>query len=235
MSGRARLVVGAAVLGGTLVAWRMRERLSDRLTDNLARRPSGWLGRRFYREAKPHQQAFRETLDALALGPADRLLELGCGGGTFVDWALATGCTARAIDHSPDMLDLARERNAQAVADGRLELRDADARHLPFVDGEFTAAATTNAFFFFDEPQAVLAEVHRTLAPDRRIAIYTDATAFMAPPPVARRMHFYSDEELRGLLERAGYTQINLQRKGPGGRMQLATARKAASEPARPG
>ena len=213
---------GAAIAAGVGV-WLVRGRLADRLTDKLFRRPGGWVARSFYREAKPHQEAFRETLAALSLGPEDRLLEVGCGGGIFLEWALATGCAARAIDHSAEMLALASRRNAPAITAGRLELRDADAGDLPFADGEFTAAATINAFFFFDAPQAVLAEVHRTLAPGGRIAIHTVATA---PSFVARRMRLYSDGELLRMLERAGFEHIALRRTGPGEQAQLVTARR---------
>jgi ubiquinone/menaquinone biosynthesis C-methylase UbiE len=181
------------------------------------------VARTFYRDAKPHQEAFRKTLAALALGPEDRLLELGCGGGTFLEWALATGCTARAIDHSTEMLALTTQRNAAAIAAGRLALEKADVSHLPFSDAQFTAAATINAFFFFDHPEKMLAEVYRTLAPAGRIAICTTDTA---PSPIAQRMHLYTDEELERMLSRAGFTQITVARTGPHGRMQLVTGEK---------
>jgi ubiquinone/menaquinone biosynthesis C-methylase UbiE len=198
-------------------------RLTDRLTDKLFRQPSGLVARTFYRDAKPHQEAFRETLAALALEPDDRLLELGCGGGTFLEWALATGCTAQAIDHSAEMLALTSERNAAAIVAGRLALRRADAAHLPFADARFTAAATINAFFFFDDPETMLAEVHRTLAPAGRIAICTTDTA---PTPIAKRMHLYTDDELELMLRRAGFERVAVERRGPHGRMQLVTAEK---------
>jgi SAM-dependent methyltransferase len=225
MGRRAKIVAGGVVVLGALWVWRDQDRLAEGLTDALARRPTGFIGRRFYRNATPHQGSFRETLDALALEPRDHLLEIGCGGGTFLDWALATGCTAQAVDHSSQMLALAHERNAQAIEDGRLGLQIADAEHLPFADGEFTAAAMTNVFFFLYQPEAVLAEMRRTLAPGGRIAIYTDSTAFMAPPFIAHRMRFYSDDELCRVLQDAGYVGIALQRTGPGRRMQLVTAR----------
>jgi SAM-dependent methyltransferase len=224
MRRRTGISLAAVSLGGAVGAWRARKRLAEGMTDALARRPSGWIARRFYRDARAHQQSFRETLDVLELGPQDRLLEVGCGGGTFLAWALASGCTARAVDHSAEMLELARRRNAAAIAEDRLALYEADAASLPFPDGAFTAAASTNAFFFFYEPDAVLAEIRRVLAPGGRIAIHTDATAFMAPPPVAHRMRFYTDDELHRMLERAGYQQIEVRRTGPGQRMQLATA-----------
>jgi ubiquinone/menaquinone biosynthesis C-methylase UbiE len=193
---RVACVAGVAAV---VAAWFARDRLADWVTDRLFRRPSGRVARLFYRDAKPHQEAFRETLAALALHPDDRLLEVGCGGGIFLEWAMASGCTVRAIDHSAEMLALASRRNASAITAGRLELHDADAGELPFADAEFTAAATTNAFFFFNAPDTMLAEVYRTLAPGGRIAIHTAATA---PPIVARRMHLYGDDELLHMLER---------------------------------
>jgi ubiquinone/menaquinone biosynthesis C-methylase UbiE len=221
-----RATWAGVAIAGAVGVWLARGRLANGVVDRLFRRPGGSVARTFYRDAKPHQESFRDTLAALALGPEDRLLEVGCGGGTLLDWALATGCTARAIDHSAEMLALASRRNAAAIAAGRLELHNADAAHLPFSDEEFTAAATANAFFFFDEPQAMLAEVYRTLAPAGRIAIHTAATA---PPIVAQHMHLYSDHELEYMLERAGYEHVAVQRTGANAQMQLVTARKPAA------
>jgi ubiquinone/menaquinone biosynthesis C-methylase UbiE len=213
----------AAAVAAAVAVWLARTHLANRAADRLFRRPRGLVARSFYRNARPHQEAFRETLTALALGPEDRLLELGCGGGTFLEWALATGCTAQAIDHSAEMLALAAERNRSAVAAGRLTLRDADAARLPFSDEEFTAAATINAFFFFFEPAAMLAELYRTLAPAGRIAIYTTDAA---PPPILQRMRIYTDDELVRMLQQAGYVQIAVRRTGPRECMQLVTAYK---------
>ena len=218
-----RVVFGVAAVAAGVGVWRARRRLADRLSTRLFRRPGGWVARSFYRDAKPHQASFHETLTALSLGPEDHLLELGCGGGTFLEWSLASGCTAKAIDHSPDMLVLASRRNAAAIAARRLELREADAARLPFASGEFTAAATMNAFFFFPDPEATLSDVYRTLAPAGRLAIHTTG---VAPPLMADRMRVYSDDELTRLLEHAGFEQITLRRTGPGGREQLVTARK---------
>jgi ubiquinone/menaquinone biosynthesis C-methylase UbiE len=217
------VALGCAGLAAGIAVWWGRGRLADRLTTRLFRQPGGRVARSFYRDAKPHQASFRQTLGALTLGPEDHLLELGCGGGTFLEWSLASGCTAKAIDHSPEMLVLASRRNAEAIAAGRLELREADAARLPFASGEFTAAATMNAFFFFPDPEATLAEVYRTLAPAGRLAIHTSA---FAPPLIADHMRVYTDDELTRELEHAGFEQITVRRTGPGGREQLVTARK---------
>lgn len=226
---KVRTLVGAACLAGAAaLVWR-REPIFNRLTDLTARRPSGVLGRCIYRDPKAHHASFRTTLDALSLGPQDRLLELGCGGGTFLELALASGCAAGAIDHSPDMVALARARNRAACSEGRLEVLEADADALPFPDGTFTCAASTNAFFFFARPDAVLRETHRVLASGGRLAIFTVAPnppAWMAPPPIARRMSFFSDQELRAMLERAGFTHAHVEAADHLGHGLLATAHR---------
>lgn len=143
-----------AVLTTAPAVWGSR-RVADWVTDSLARRPSGWLARRFYSDPRPHFASFEETLTALALGPDDRLLEIGCGGGMLLEQALRNAGSAKAIDHSAEMVALASKRNAEAIAAGRLTVEQAEAERLPFADGEFTTAALTNVFFFLYEPERV--------------------------------------------------------------------------------
>jgi SAM-dependent methyltransferase len=208
-------------------------KIVDRLIDITARRPSGRLGRRLYRNPRAHFASFDATLTALALTPSDRLLEVACGGGTFLERALASGCTAKAIDYSPDMVALARERNAAACRDGRLEVVQATAEQLPFAEDSFTCAAMTNAFFFLDDPARVLAEIHRVLEPHGRLAIFTaapDPPAWMAPPPFAYRMRFYTDEQLHVMATTAGFQDITITREDHG-HSQLLTAVRPRGRP----
>jgi SAM-dependent methyltransferase len=208
-------------------AWGSRARVADWLTDSLARRPSGWLARRFYRNPRPHFASFEETLAALALRADDRLLEIGCGGGMLLERALRDAGSAKAIDHSAEMVALARKRNAGAVAAGRLTVEQAEAERLPFADGEFTTAALANVFFFLYEPERVLDELHRVLASGGRLAIHTDAPGLPSwLAPITRRMRFYDDAQLVQLLVAAGFSDATVTRTA-GGRGQLATARRA--------
>ena len=132
MRSRARVTIVASMeIGAAAVALGLGERISDVLTDRIAYRPSGPLGRWAYREPRRFQPSYDATLSALAPGAEDRLLEVGCGGGSFLERALASGCSAAAVDHSPDMVVLARERNHGVCADGRLEVLEANAERLP--------------------------------------------------------------------------------------------------------
>src|SRR5580692_3331409 len=112
--------MGAPSAATTAPALTMKRRLRDGLVDVVARRPAGTFGRFLYRNPHSHFKSFETTLAVLELKSDDRLLEVGCGGGTFLALALASGCEAKAIDHSADMVTLASQRNGTACHAGRL-------------------------------------------------------------------------------------------------------------------
>jgi SAM-dependent methyltransferase len=208
-----------------LAAWQQSEippeGFEDWLTDRVARRPAGRRAREVYGADDVHDFARRAILDALALKPGDRLLDIGCGGGLLLRDALASGATVTGLDHSEDMVRLARERVPQAeVVDGRAE-------QIPFDDGSFSAIAMSIVFFFLPDPVKALRECRRALARGGRLAIYTTAPALRgtpaAPEPLARRGHFYEDEELADLARHAGFAAVAVINDN-GGQLLTATA-----------
>jgi len=182
--------------------------LGDWLTDRGARRPSGAAARESYRDPTHHRPSFGAILEELDLGPDDVLLEIGCGGGAFLEQALRSGCRAKAVDHSPEMVRLAREVNAAAIQEGRLEIRQGSAEQLPFEDDTCTCAAMMQVFFFLD-PRPVLAECRRVVRPGGTLAVFTVSEAAKgspaAPEPMASRGRFYTDQQLVELAQAAGF------------------------------
>jgi len=100
--------------------------------DVTARKPSGWLGRLMYRKPVGHYGFFRVAIKELQLQPEDVFLEIGCGGGVLLDMVLPTVQRACGIDHSPDMVELARQKNATALSEGRAEIVQGDVQALPW-------------------------------------------------------------------------------------------------------
>ena len=196
------------------------DRLDDWLTDRVARRPAGERARAVYGADDVHDFARRAVLDALALEPGERLLELGCGGGLLLREAVEAGVVATGLDHSEEMVGLARERAPGAeVVVGRAE-------QLPFEKATFDAVAMSVAFFFFDDPVGVLRECARVLVPGGRVAAYTTSPELIgtpaAPEPMASLGHFYDDAQLAGLAQRAGLDDVAVRSERGG---QLLTGR----------
>jgi ubiquinone/menaquinone biosynthesis C-methylase UbiE len=189
----------------------------DWLTDRLARRPSGARSRGIYRDPLYHYPNFAVILAELALRPEDYLLEVGCGGGALLTKALASGCRAAAVDHSPDMVRLARQQNADAIASGRLDVLEADAHTLPFPDGTFTCAAMTGVLGFLQQPVVALAEMRRVLAGGGRAVILGSDPELRgtpaAPEPMASRLRFYDDDALAALGKQAGFEHVEVVRR----------------------
>jgi SAM-dependent methyltransferase len=198
----------------------------DWWTDRVARRPTGPKARENYADPMYHRPNFLLILDRLRLTPNDRLLEVGCGGGAFLHDALRSGCRAWAIDHSPDMVQLAREKNREAIDEKRLVIQQADAHHLPFPDNTCTVAVTTGSFGFWDRPGEGLAEIRRVLQPGGRLILFSGTKELRgtpaAPEPVASRIHWYEDEELVALAKSAGFVEVHIDRPKFGGYARAA-------------
>ena len=198
----------------------LREWRIDRMTDRIARRPHGRAAREVYGAVDVHSFAWEPVLDALVLRPGDVLLDVGCGGGVFLRRALETGCEAVGVDHSREMVELARQTSAARVV-------EASADELPFADGEFTAVSCIVAFFFFADPVRVLREFRRVLDPARgRVAIFTTPPEARgtpaAPYPLATRGRFYADEELERLPLEAGFGSSSVSRTDIGAQLLVA-------------
>ena len=58
----------------------------------------------------------------------------------------------KAIDHSSDMVQIAIEKNQEAVSEGRVEIVQGNAESLPWGDNSFTCATAANVFFFIEKP-----------------------------------------------------------------------------------
>ena len=189
----------------------------DWLTERQARRPSGAKSRSVYRDPLFHYPNFKVLLEELDLTPQDHLIAVGCGGGAFLKLALQSGCRAAAIDHSLDMVQLARSENLAAIHAGQLDIRHASANQLPFEDGAFTCAVMTGVLGFLPDPVSAFQEIRRVLAENGRfICLGSDPELRgtpAAPEPMASRLHFYTQKELRQIGVQAGFTFVQVIRR----------------------
>src|SRR5690606_23814114 len=112
----------------------------------------------------------RDFLDWLDAPAGLDWLDVGCGTGALAE-AVAGRCRPKSlagIDPSADFLDFARRRLAAAGAD----LRQADARDLPFAPDTFDRVVSGLVLNFVPEPEQGAAEMARVARPDGEVALY---------------------------------------------------------------
>src|SRR3954449_10710905 len=117
------------------------------------------------------------AVNTMALDPADRLLEVGCGHGVAVSLVCERLTSGRitAIDRSQKMIEMAARRNREHVARGRAVLMTAALENADLGDERFDKVFAFNVAAFWLQPKDALGIVRRHLAPEGAVYIFWDA------------------------------------------------------------
>jgi len=109
-------------------------------------------------------------LDWLALPPALRWLDVGCGTGAFTELLLERRAASEvsAIDPAEDQLAYARTKPAAK----RVNFRIGDAQSLPFGDREFDVATMALVITFVPDAAKAVAEMKRVVKPGGTLGTY---------------------------------------------------------------
>lgn len=175
-------------------------------------------------ETAPENDA---VVEALALAPTDRVLEVGFGPGRTIErvGTRVTDGIVAGIDQSPDMVALASARCREAIDAGRMRLLWGDSAMLPFPDGSFDKVYGVHALYFWRPAVAHLAELRRVLRDAGRCVLAFrpkgDAGTNDFPPEVYT---FYSADEVERLLRDSGFRDVETRATARG--MLLAAAYK---------
>lgn len=184
--------------------WRARFERFARAYDDEPR-ISGWSDAGLRRRVA----AFSEILPALRLPERARVLELGCGGGTYVRLLAGLGYRTVGLDYSVPSL-----QRAVAADPGKKGLYLAgEAYGLPFATGAFDLVVTIGVMQALSEPARALAEMRRVLRPGGALvmeALNGQAAVALARRTIQRlrgwpsRVRAYRPSEVRGWLAAEG-------------------------------
>jgi len=147
--------------------------------------------------------------EMLAGSPIGRLLDVGTGTGRMAELFAADAAHVTALDHSPDMLRLARTR-LQNLPAGKVELVQGDFAQLPFTGANFDTVLFHQVLHYAQAPESVLAEAARVTAPGGRIAI-VDFAAHDREDLRSQYAHArlgFADAQIAALFTEAGFEPL---------------------------
>jgi ubiquinone/menaquinone biosynthesis C-methylase UbiE len=159
-------------------------------------------------------------LHGLKLYRGARVIELGAGTGWLARWLAQLGCEMTLLDVSPTALEIARELFARQPLIGdrpapRFLVFDGHRIDLP--DASVDRALTFDAFHHVPNPDEVLAEIARVLAPGGIAGFAEPGPAHSRSPMSQYEMRTFgvveNDVDVRAIwaaAQRAGFTSIRV-------------------------
>jgi ubiquinone/menaquinone biosynthesis C-methylase UbiE len=170
-----------------------------------------------------------ELLDAAALQPGERVLDVACGTGVVTRLAagiVGPDVAVAGLDINPGMLGVAR---SVTPARTKIEWHEASAESMPLPDESFDIVVCSLGLQFLPDKSAALQEMQRVLAPGGRLAIGTvgptppvfaileQALARHVKPEVAAFMRqvfsLHDTRELHDLIAAAGFREVQVKSK----------------------
>ena len=176
------------------------------------RKPTGFLGWVVgHLLASKNRERSRWVLSLLDIQPDSHVLEIGFGSGADIQQVsqMTPEGLVAGVDHSDTMVRQASKRNARAIQSGRVELQLGAAAKIPYPDAAFDLIFSINVAQFWEDPQAVLAELQRVLKPQGQIAIAIQPRGAAVTEADAKE----TGRLIVSQLETAEFQQIELQFK----------------------
>jgi ubiquinone/menaquinone biosynthesis C-methylase UbiE len=200
------------------------------------RKPRGFAGRMLLASMNMgHTAVSRWGLDHLAIGPADHILDIGCGGGKNVARMLKRAGEGKVcgLDYSDVSVEKTKGLNRKAVRAGRSEIRLGSVSENPWPDNTFDIVTAFETVYFWPDFAKDLREVWRVLKPGGLFFICNE----MSKPEEgeatyqywikALDLKTYTATDFRKLLAAAGFIDVKIV---PGEKSRVCVSARAEKE-----
>jgi ubiquinone/menaquinone biosynthesis C-methylase UbiE len=128
-----------------------------------------WSGSSYERMAETFAPIHDRVVQALAIEPGARVLDVACGTGGVALRAARVGADVVGVDISADQL--AKARRAAEEEQLAIRFNEGDAQDLPYGDAEFDAVASAFGAIFAPDHERTAAELSRVCRPGGRFAL----------------------------------------------------------------
>lgn len=190
--------------------------MKNKLFANFGK-PSGIIGKLVLMGMNiSHSAISRWGLLFLTLNAADKVLDIGCGGGANIERLLQfcpKGYVA-GIDISEESVTSSRKRNKTALG-AQCDIVRANASDIPFDDNTFDAVTAFETVYFWEDLSKCFSEVNRVLKKGGVFMIVcAEDDAASVWSRIIDDMTIYGNQELKKYLDRTGFSEVKIHRKG---------------------
>ena len=145
------------------------------------------------------------------------MLDIGCGGGATLKRLLkrSKGAKVYGIDISEESVAKAIKVNADVI-NKQVFVQQGSAAELPYEEGMFDLVTAIETVYFWPNLSGCVKGIHRVLKPGGRFAIMVEVVdADSKWTNFVEGMTAYTPEQLKALLDYAGFAQTEIHRKKP--------------------
>lgn len=155
----------------------------------------------------------RWTVDLMDIQPDDDIIEIGFGNGANIKLLLqqAVRGSVTGVEISETAIEMASNKNAKAISEGRVKLYQASGNSLPFEASVYDKACTVATAYVIKDPGAVFKEMYRVLKPNGRAAVtFPFREKFMKFKPVGTEgFYLHKLSDLKKAFRDAGFVNCS--------------------------
>ena len=181
-------------------------------------RPEGFLGRCMLRFMNfGHAPLTNWGLDHVVFRNGMTMLDIGCGGGATLKRLLKRSPDSKVygIDISAESVAKAKKVNKRHLG-SQVFVEQGSADSLPWEDQKFDVVTAVETVYFWPNLPKCFQEVKRVLKPGGQFAIMLEVIEGDSVwTNVVEGMTVYPPEQLKSMLERAGFSDVEVFTKKP--------------------
>jgi len=146
------------------------------------------------------------------------ILDVGCGGGKTINRLahIADQGKVFGIDYSADMVKYSKEVNKDLVKEKRIEILESSVNKLSFPDDFFDLVTAIETYYFWPSLPDAFVEIKRVMKPEGTFLmvneVVKDGIYDIEHAEMIKNAHLrlFTLEEIKDMLERAGFIDIEI-------------------------
>jgi SAM-dependent methyltransferase len=183
------------------------------------RKPTKWVGRFFlWIMNRSHSGLTNWGLQHVSIENYFTILDVGCGGGRTIQKlaSLAQAGVVCGVDYADGSVAASRDKNAQLIEAGRVEIKQASVSRLPYPEANFDLVTAVETQYYWHDLVKDMQEILRVLKPGGTLIIiaetYKKGATNWLQGPVMKLLGSSSlgVEDQRELFSKAGYTEVQI-------------------------